>query len=498
MQTAIYARVSTASDDQANALDQQLTRLRLRAEQLGDPVVEFVDVMSGSRDDRPQLARLMEAIQGGQIKAVICTRLDRMSRSTVHGGKLLRQFSQPNWPNLICLDQPIDLSTPGGRFFASVLMGLAQMESENIGERVHHGQMHARSKMKPQAGKPPFGYRYTEGKENYAIDPVDGPKARRAIEWFLEHGSVRGLLRWSIEELEVPWKSYEGVRRWIQSPVLTGARCYGSQHTFIDDEGKKRRIMNPPGVYDEVIPGAHPPLMSEEELARIRGVLKCSGTVSLRPLRKRLSRVLTGLVYCGHCGRRMTHHFPGRVTYHYMRCGHPLCPAPRLNSIHEEVVEAAVLEELRRSRRVLATHAVAEELERQQLLDPEVMRLQQQLQQWRGLNDPDLDEVIAKKERELQERLNAAELHPSCGFTVEQAVAALEDERTWHDLTETREKLRLLFSQWVEQVVVTSGAIARIQLRTRGGGGGRLHGLALALPLGIPSERAGPQPVPAP
>jgi DNA invertase Pin-like site-specific DNA recombinase len=480
MQTAIYARVSTSSEDQANALDQQLTRLRSRAEQLACPVVEFVDVMSGTRDDRPQLALLMEAVESGQIGAVICTRLDRMSRSTVHGGKLLRLFSQPNWPNLICLDQPIDLSTPGGRFFASVLMGLAQMESENIGERVHHGQMHARAKGKPQAGKPPYGYRYTEGKANYAIDPVDGPKARLAIEHFLEHGSVRELLRWSIAELGTPWKSYEGVRRWIQSPALTGARCYGSQRTFIDAEGNKRRVMNPPGVYDEVIPGAHPPLMSQEELAKIRAVLKCASTPSLRPLRKRLSRVLTGLVFCGHCNRRMTHHHPNSRSAHYMRCAHPLCPAPRRNSMTEEAIEEKVLANLKGSRRVLATHAVAEELERQQLLDPEVLRLQAQLSQWRGLGDPDLEEVIARKELELQQRLLSAQQQPSCGFTVEQAVAALEDERTWRDLTETKEKLRLLFSQWVDRVTVTSNKITNIQLRTRGGGG-RHQWLSLSL-----------------
>ena len=59
MATAIYARVSTQSEEQAHALEQQLHRLRSKAAELGEPLVEFVDVASATKDKRPELKRLL-------------------------------------------------------------------------------------------------------------------------------------------------------------------------------------------------------------------------------------------------------------------------------------------------------------------------------------------------------------------------------------------------------------------------------------------------------
>ena len=124
MRTALYARVSTASDEQELALQQQLGRLREAAK--ADTATEFIDIASGSRDDRAQLERLIKACRAGQIDRVIVTRLDRMSRSMAHGAELLEFFSAEDTPNLIALDDGLDLSTVGGRFVARMLINLGQ------------------------------------------------------------------------------------------------------------------------------------------------------------------------------------------------------------------------------------------------------------------------------------------------------------------------------------------------------------------------------------
>ena len=465
MTTAIYARVSTESDDQAHALEQQLSRLREHAAQLGEPVVEFVDVASGTRDDRPELKRLLECCEQGLLTTVLCTRMDRMSRSTVHGGKLLRLFNQESWPNLICLDQSIDLSTAMGRFYANLLMGMAQMESELIGERVHHGQLYARKQLKPQAGKPPFGYRYTEGKLNYELDPETAPIGRQIVTRFLQSASLRDAFDYQYQECGQAFRSLEGLRRWLLNPAIAGSRVYGTFRWKLDADGNKSRLLNKPGQVEEIHPHAHPGLISHEEQVEIQQVMQSLRVRSLAPIRTRRSRVLTGLVYCGHCGGLMHYHQPRKPGPTYLRCGHEVCPIRPHKAIQQEAVVEAVLRRLWEKREVLAYGSVVDELRLKQQLSPEIKQLQGQISDLRLLEDEDLTDVIERKEQRLSTLLEECVSNGGSRFTLADALNALDQPAVWTEMTKTPEQTRRLVSQWVDRVVVSDGAVKEVRLR---------------------------------
>jgi len=465
MTTAIYARVSTESDDQAHALEQQLSRLREHAAQLGEPVVEFVDVASGTRDDRPQLKRLLECCADGLLSTVLCTRMDRMSRSTVHGGKLLRLFNQDSWPNLICLDQSIDLSTVRGRFYANLLMGMAQMESELIGERVHHGQMYARRQMKPQAGKPPFGYRYSEGKLNYELDPETAPVARQIVERFLQSCSLRDAFDYQYKECGPAFRSLEGLRRWLLNPAIAGCRVYGTFRWKVDSDGNKSRQINKPGEVEEIHPHAHPALITHEEQIEIAQVMQSLRTRASTPIRKRRSRVLTGLVFCGHCGGLMHYHQPRHDGPTYLRCTHEVCPVRPHKAIKKEAVLEAVLQRLWEKRELLAYGSVVDELRLKQRLSPEIKQLQGQISDLRLLEDADLAEVIHRKEERLNTLLQDCVSDGGSRFTLCDALEALDQPEVWAEMTKTPERMRRLVSQWVDRVVVSDGVVQEVRLR---------------------------------
>jgi len=465
MTTAIYARVSTESDDQAHALEQQLSRLREHAAQLGEPVVEFVDVASGTRDDRPELKRLLECCEQGLLTTVLCTRMDRMSRSTVHGGKLLRLFNQDSWPNLICLDQSIDLSTAMGRFYANLLMGMAQMESELIGERVHHGQLYARKQLKPQAGKPPFGYRYTEGKLNYELDPETAPIGRQIVTRFLQSASLRDAFDYQYKECGQAFRSLEGLRRWLLNPAIAGSRVYGTFRWKLDADGNKSRLLNKPGQVEEIHPHAHPGLISHEEQVEIQQVMQSLRVRSLAPIRTRRSRVLTGLVYCGHCQGLMHYHEPRKAGATYLRCTHEVCPVRPHKGINEQTVLDAVLKRLWEKREVLAYGSVVDELRLKQQLSPEIKQLQGQISDLRLLDDADLAEVIGRKEERLSTLLQECVSDGGSRFTLADALNALDQPTVWTEMTKTPEQTRRLVSQWVERVVVSDGAVTEVRLR---------------------------------
>lgn len=137
---AIYARTST-SRDQHPAM--QLDELRRMAELRGWIIVgEYVDHgVSGSKDRRPELDRLMADIRKGGARApgiVACWRFDRFARSVRQLVNALEEF-RVRGIEFISLSDGVDTSTPTGRFTFHVIAALAEMEREVIRARVQAG-----------------------------------------------------------------------------------------------------------------------------------------------------------------------------------------------------------------------------------------------------------------------------------------------------------------------------------------------------------------------
>ena len=137
-----YARVST--DDQS--LDLQLDALR----QAGCEKI-YQERASGSRDDRPQLAALLAALQPGD--SVVVWKLDRLGRSTRHLIDLVNQFQQQQ-VDFVCLTLGVDTSTSMGRLVFTIFAGFAEFERELIRERTNAGLAAARARGR-QGGRRP-------------------------------------------------------------------------------------------------------------------------------------------------------------------------------------------------------------------------------------------------------------------------------------------------------------------------------------------------------
>jgi len=138
---AIYARVST-SDQRA---DLQLDRVRALAEQRGWKVVgEYVDLgISGMKDRRPQLDRLVKDLHRGKVDVVAVYKLDRLARSIRHL-VLLADELRALGVDLVSSEDSIDTTTPNGRFLFYVLSAVAELERELIRERTIAGLAAAR------------------------------------------------------------------------------------------------------------------------------------------------------------------------------------------------------------------------------------------------------------------------------------------------------------------------------------------------------------------
>jgi DNA invertase Pin-like site-specific DNA recombinase len=149
---AIYARVSTSNHGQDVNL--QLRELRQFAEARGWEVAgEYVDAgVSGTKDSRPELNRLMADAHKRRFEVVCVWRFDRFARSVSHLLRALETFKSLGI-DFVSFSEQMDTSTPAGKMVFTVLGAVAELERSLIVERVRAGLRNARAKGK-RLGRP--------------------------------------------------------------------------------------------------------------------------------------------------------------------------------------------------------------------------------------------------------------------------------------------------------------------------------------------------------
>jgi DNA invertase Pin-like site-specific DNA recombinase len=137
---AVYARVSTADQTAEN----QLVELRHYVEARGWQAAEYVDRgVSGAKDRRPALDRLLADARRRRFDVVLCWRLDRFGRNLRHLVTVIDEL-QALGVAFVSLGEGLDLTTPAGRLQLHVLAALAEFERARIAERVTAGLARAR------------------------------------------------------------------------------------------------------------------------------------------------------------------------------------------------------------------------------------------------------------------------------------------------------------------------------------------------------------------
>lgn len=137
-----YARVSTREQDPQTQVEQ------LRAagcEQF------YVEKASGYNDARPELARMLERLQPGDV--VVVVQLARISRSVRHLLEIADTL-QSAQVDLVSLTDSIDTTTASGRFAFTVLGAVAALECEMRRERQEAAWAAGKQKGRPTTVTP--------------------------------------------------------------------------------------------------------------------------------------------------------------------------------------------------------------------------------------------------------------------------------------------------------------------------------------------------------
>jgi DNA invertase Pin-like site-specific DNA recombinase len=150
MKAALYVRVSTLDQHHEN----QLAELRQYVAARGWEAQEYIDHgVSGAKEGRPALNRLLADARRRRLNVVVVWSLDRLGRSLRHLVVLLDDL-QALGVGFISVREGLDWTTPSGRLQAQLLAMIAEFERARLRERVLAGLARAR-RLGKRLGRPP-------------------------------------------------------------------------------------------------------------------------------------------------------------------------------------------------------------------------------------------------------------------------------------------------------------------------------------------------------
>jgi site-specific DNA recombinase len=243
MRTAVYVRVSTQRQSQAQTIDQQLARLQAhlpaQGEELQSAQMFRDDGYRGASLNRPGLDHLRDAVKAAAFARVLVTTPDRLARNDVHHMVRLEELERMGY-RVEFLERPMS-QDPHDQLLLQIRSAVAEYERTLSAERMRRGRQ-----MKLRAGRlfpwttTPYGYRVDPERPRdpvgVRIDLAEEAVVRELFTRYLEAPeTLRGLVKYLLR-LGLP--SPRGRARWSAASVrgiLTNPAYTGPV-----DRGRKR------------------------------------------------------------------------------------------------------------------------------------------------------------------------------------------------------------------------------------------------------------------
>jgi len=287
MRVACSVRVSTERQQQAQTIEQQVTRLReFVASQAGWTVAEEHifrdDGYSGAKLNRPGLDALRDHAARAAFDQVLVTAPDRLARNYVHQMVILEELERVGC-RVQCIDRPLS-DDPHDQLVLQIRGAVAEYERTLIADRMRRGRQ-----VKLQSGRllpwtrPPDGYRVDpEHPRDPALVQPDLPKAVIVQERFAAYAAGATLFRLATDLTKRGIPSPTGRRHWTASsvrciltnPAYMGRAAWGKTRTV--PATRRQSALKPVGLgessrprpEDEWITIPIPALISPEQFPR--------------------------------------------------------------------------------------------------------------------------------------------------------------------------------------------------------------------------------------
>lgn len=327
----VYARYSSHNQGE-QSIEGQLSAAKAYADAKGYMIVhEYIDrAMTGRNDNRDAFQQMLSDCAKGQFSVIIVWKVDRFGRNRQeitfnkyrakkHGVRV--EYVAENLPD-----------SPEGVILESVLEGMAEYYSLQLSQNVKRGHLESAKKRKVHGGKMLPGYRVGPNRE-YEIDPDTAPIIKMIFDMY---ASGKYTMSGIVQELN---------NQGLQTPQGNPYKLHNIR-TILANERYTGVF-----IYKDIIraEGDMPAIIDKATFAKVQEMLKRNRHA---PTSTRTDYLLTGKLFCGHCGADMigcSSYGWSNVKYTYY-----VCPTRKKKktcskeNVRKDWIENLVLSEIRK------------------------------------------------------------------------------------------------------------------------------------------------------
>lgn len=334
---AIYIRVSTPEQEKNGySLDAQEEKLKAFATAKDYEVKRVYrdGGFSGAKIERPALLDMISSIENNEIDVVLVYKLDRLSRSQKNTMYLIEDVFLKNNVDFISMQESFDTTTSFGRAMIGILSVFAQLERDNITERMTLGKMERIKRGYYRGGgKVTFGYRYTPEANILEVEENEAIAVKRMFQLFLDGMSIYRIVKTLKEEFPQYEKTFydASIRRRLENVNYIGDNMYNGK----------------------LYKATHEPIIPDDVFNQVQLLL------STRPHGNGFKHkyLFSGVIRCQKCGK--PYHgietVSGKYVYRYYKCSSSTSKFKMNNGwrcsgkkFKCEVVDSYILEEIRK------------------------------------------------------------------------------------------------------------------------------------------------------
>ena len=344
-----YARYS--SDNQREeSIEAQVRAIKYFASHYDFEIVHiYADkAMTGRTSDRPQFLRMIEDSRFGHFRAVIVHKLDRFSRDSLDTLYYERQLRLNN-VQLISVNERLD-QTPEGALMKQVIIGMNQFYSANLAREVMKGLKENAYNCLHTGGIPPLGYNVNSDK-TYRINEAEAAAVRLIFKMYAEGHGYSDIIdtlnaRGCKTKIGRPFGK-NSLHEILKNEKYTGTYVY-NRLAPKDIRGKVNRHKLKPDEQIIRVPNGMPEIIDQETWKTVQRKMKENRHKAGRNMAKAFY-LLSGKLFCGHCGAAMTGEARRYKNYEYY---YYVCSTAKRTKecdkkpVDRDIIEKAVVERI--------------------------------------------------------------------------------------------------------------------------------------------------------
>lgn len=449
VRVALYIRVSTEEQVlHGYSLEAQETTLVEYAEQRGYKVIGiYRDEGFSARKSavkRVVMQELLKDVEARKIDLILFTKLDRWFRSVgdYHTVQRVLEKNKVAWRAVL---EDYNTETADGRLKVNIMLSVAENEADRTGERIRFVY-----ESRIQRGEAPFPTRTAP--YGYMVEIIDGkrklvknPETQEITEYFFRQ-TVSRSIRYAGEVTNKKYGLQRAYRQW--HGMATNPAYYGTYHGVEN--------------YCE-------PYITKAEFDRIN-----DNPQQIRKAQQNRVYLFTGLIRCGHCGRRMTARYSTShdgTEYMYYRCQQRLVGLCTTRALSEIKIERYMLDNVRAEmERQLVDYEVAQATPKQQKKKADVSKLQERLRrvnvsyQAGNMTDAEYLDTTAEIQAAIADA-QKADKDEGQKFNPAAIRAFLDSDFDTLYATLSRDEKRALWCSIIDHITLTDHVISDITFR---------------------------------